>query len=240
MSVSARAGSLASFMAAMAMLQIAAWTMYRQVPVTMRFPLAASSIFAAVMLLAIRKLPTYHPFDRFGPANQVTTVRAALTAFVAGLAGEPSVPAVAAAAAIAASIATIIDGMDGWLARRSGLSSDFGARFDLEIDALLILALSMLAWRHDKAGAWIVLSGLLRYLFIAAGSIWSWFKRPLPPSRRRQAICVIQLGGLIAALLPSVRPPHSAAVAAVSLAALLYSFLVDILWLWRNRDETDA
>ena len=32
----------------------------------------------------------------------------------------------------------------------------FGARFDMEIDALLILALSILAWRHGKAGAWVV------------------------------------------------------------------------------------
>ena len=38
---------------------------------------------------------------------------------------------------------TVLDGADGWLARRSGVSSAFGARFDGEVDAFLILALSV-------------------------------------------------------------------------------------------------
>ena len=114
------------------------------------------------------------------------------------------------------------------------MSSAFGARFDLEVDALLIMALAILAWEHDKAGAWILFSGLLRYLFITGGLLWSWLERPLPPSLRRQTICVVQVLGLIVAVLPAVRPPLSTAVAAVSLALLCYSFLVDTLWLWRN------
>ena len=65
---------------------------------------------------------------------------------------------------------TLLDGVDGWLARRHRIASAFGARFDMEIDALLILALSVLAWRHEKAGAWVVASGLLRYAFVAAGA----------------------------------------------------------------------
>jgi phosphatidylglycerophosphate synthase len=151
MSVSARAGSIASSAAAMGALQMAVWPLSSQLPVGSRFPLAASAIFAAVMLLAIRKLEGHHPFDRFGPANLVTTLRAALAALVAGLAGEPPLPAVAAAAAAIAFAAMASDGLDGWLARRSGMASRFGARFDLEIDALLILALAILVWRHDKA-----------------------------------------------------------------------------------------
>ena len=35
-----------------------------------------------------------------------------------------------------------LDGLDGWAARRQGLVSAFGARFDMEVDALLILALA--------------------------------------------------------------------------------------------------
>ena len=67
------------------------------------------------------------------------------------------------------------------------MSSAFGARFDMEVDALLILALSVLAWHHGEAGAWVLLSGLIRYGFLAAGWTWSWMQRALPPSRRRQA-----------------------------------------------------
>ena len=49
-------------------------------------------------LLSIGFLQRHHPFARFGPANQITTLRAMLVALVAGLVGEPRVPAVAAAA----------------------------------------------------------------------------------------------------------------------------------------------
>jgi phosphatidylglycerophosphate synthase len=233
MQLSSRA--LAASAVTLAALQVVAWTMHRQIPVSSRFPLAASTIFAAVMLLAIRRLGGNHPHDRFGSANQVTTARAALVAIVAGLAGERPVPAVATAAAATALLGTAIDGVDGWLARRSGMASEFGARFDLEIDALLILVLAVLVWQHDKAGVWILISGALRYVFIAAGALWPWMTRPLPPSRRRQAICVVQIGGLIIALLPFVAAPLSTIVAALSLAALSCSFLIDTLWLRQNR-----
>jgi phosphatidylglycerophosphate synthase len=213
----------------------AAWWLRIQLQLSPRFPALVAIVFVAVMLLAIGALvAAVHPFDRFGPANQATTVRAALVAIVAGLLFERATPELAATAAVIAGLAAIIDGMDGWLARSSRMSSAFGARFDLEIDALLILALATLAWQHDKAGVWILLSGLLRYLFIAGGLLWYWLRQPLPPSLRRQTICVIQVVALIVAVLPVVRPPMSTTVAAVSLAVLAYSFLVDTLWLWRN------
>ena len=106
-------------------------------------------------------LPDHLPLKRVGPANQVPLSRLALTAMLGGLLGESS-PAIAwVAAAIAASI-LLLDGVDGWLARRGGWTSAFGARFDMETDALLILFMAALCWQLDKAGAWILLSGTLR------------------------------------------------------------------------------
>jgi phosphatidylglycerophosphate synthase len=206
----------------------------RSADVSQRFPVVASAVFAGVMLLAIAFLGAAHPFERFGPGNQVTAVRATLVALVAGVIPEPPTSAVATAAALLASVVTALDGVDGWLARRSRMASSYGARFDLEVDALLIMVLAILAWRHDKAGAWVLLSGLTRYAFIAVGALWSWMRRLLPPSRRRQTICVVQIAGLIIVMLPFVKPPLSSTIAAVSLAALWYSFLVDILWLWKQ------
>jgi hypothetical protein len=78
------------------------------------------------------------------------------------------------------------------------------------------------------------LSGLLRYLFLAAGWLAPWLRRPLPPSRRRQTICVVQIAGLILALAPIVTSPLSTVLAAVTLLTLCYSFLVDTLWLWHH------
>jgi phosphatidylglycerophosphate synthase len=136
---------------------------------------------------------------------------------------------------VAVSVAvTLLDGVDGWLARRAGIASRFGARFDMEIDALLILALSVLAWRHDKAGAWVVVSGLLRYAFVAGGAAFSWLRAPLPPSRRRQTVCVIQIAALTLVMLPAIEPPLSAVLAGAALVMLSWSFLIDTVWLWRQ------
>lgn len=203
-------------------------------PVGQWYPVKAGVVFAVFMLIAIGFVGGSHPFANFGLANQTTTVRAILVALVAGLIGEPRVPLVAAVAAGAAFAATALDGVDGWLARRSRMASEFGARFDLEVDALLIMALATLAWRHGKAGLWVLLTGLIRYVFVVAGWLWRWLQQPLPPSRRRQAICVIQVVGLGLAITPIVPTSVSALSAALALAALCYSFVVDVVWLWRR------
>ncbi len=202
------------------------------------YPFSTGAVFAVIMIIAVGFLVERHPFDRFGSANQITTLRAMLVALVAGLAGEAAstITAAAAAVAVAASVViTMLDGVDGWLARRGGVESAFGARFDMEIDALLILVLSVLAWRGGKAGVWVLGSGLLRYLFVAAGVVAPWFNAPLPPSRRRQTICVLQVAGLTLVMVPAIVPPLSTAIAAVALAVLAYSFFVDTVWLWRHR-----
>jgi len=215
-----------------------------------------SVVLAAIMLLARRSARAHHPFPSFGPANQVTLLRAFLVAIVAGLIGEPSLPGagwtvagfigepslpsagwIVAGAAV---VATMLDGVDGWLARRTGMASAFGARFDMETDALLIQVLAILAWQYGKAGPWVLISGLLRYLFVAAGWVLPWIQRPLFPSFRRKTICVVQIVGLILTILPPIVPPASEWLAAASLAALAYSFLVDTFWLWRQAPASPA
>jgi phosphatidylglycerophosphate synthase len=198
------------------------------------YPLFATACFALIMVPVIVLMRGHSLADRFGLANQITAGRAMLVALVAGFIGEPRHPRVAASAALAGIVAVTLDGVDGWVARRTATASDFGARFDMEIDALLILVLAILVWQYDKAGPWVVLSGLLRYLFLGAGWRWPWLRQPLPPSRRRQTICVVQIVGLVLAVAPIVTPPLSTALAAVTLLALCYSFLVDTLWLWHH------
>src|SRR5262245_34399160 len=143
----------------------------------------------------------------------------------------PNLPVNPGTAVVIASIAAALDGVDGWIARRTRTASAFGARFDMETDALLILVLSALVWTSGQAGAWVLASGLMRYAFVAAAAIWPWLHEPLEPSRRRQTICVVQIVTLIAALLPSLGPTAASTIAAAGLAALTWSFLVDILWL---------
>jgi phosphatidylglycerophosphate synthase len=198
--------------------------------------LVASGTFTVIALLTAGLVRRSHPFTRFGPANGVTTLRIGIVSLVSALIGEPSTAAVATTATVASVIVTLLDGVDGWLARRSGMASAFGARFDMETDALLIMALSVLTWRSGKAGAWVLLAGLMRYLFVLVGWIDHSFERPLLPSRRRQAVCVVQIVGLSLVVLPAVTPPQSTWLAAALVLVLACSFAVDTIWLWQHRD----
>jgi phosphatidylglycerophosphate synthase len=182
---------------------------------------------ALVVWLAARHLRT----PAFGAANTVTLVRAALTVMLFALLGVRGAEwwLVGLAA-----LAAVLDGVDGALARRRGESSEFGARFDMETDALLILVLAALVWQHGKAGVWILLAGLLRYLFVGAGWLLPWLGRALPPSRRRQTVCVVQIVSLIAALVPLVTQPTSAVLALAGLIVLIWSFAVDVAHLARQ------
>ena len=210
-------------------------------PLSAAFPLKAAACFAVVGGIALARLSeANHPFATFGQANQVTTARAIFVALVVGVIGEPADPMIAAGAAAAALAVVMMDGVDGWLARRSLMPSAFGARFDMEVDALLILALSVLAFTLGKAGAWVMLSGLMRYVFVAAGWTWPWMERPLIPSRRRQTVCVIQIVALIVIIEPMVTRSLSELIAAFALGMLGVSFFVDTWWLVLHRREEMA
>jgi phosphatidylglycerophosphate synthase len=174
---------------------------------------------------------------RFGAANQVTLLRVVLVMLVAGFLGERATGALAWAAAGTALLAAALDGVDGWLARHRGTASAFGARFDMETDALLVLVLSLLVWQWDRAGAWVLLAGFARYAFVCAGRVAPWMRRELPPSRRRQGACVAQTLALIACLSPALAPAAASAVAGLGVAALAVSFTIDTLWLIRHRRE---
>ena len=171
---------------------------------------------------------------KFGPGSYITLVRAVLVAALAGLVARPASSAGAWSVIVIAVVALLLDGVDGWVARRTSTVSAFGMRFDMETDAALVLVLAVLAWRYGKAGPWILAAGLLRYVFVAAGWVWSWMRRPLTPTLRGRLICIVQIGALIVAILPPVERPASTIVAALGLAALCYSFLADTLRLWRH------
>ncbi|MGJ7507821.1 CDP-alcohol phosphatidyltransferase family protein [Variovorax sp. GT1P44] len=200
------------------------------------FQVKAVCVFVAAFAIAQTGLPGHSPNRRFGLANRVTLVRLALIALLAAGIGEASPDAAIAWAVVAiATAAALLDALDGPLARARGFASEFGARFDMETDALMVLVLCLLVLHFDKAGAWILAAGLMRYVFVLSSSAWPWLARPLPPSQRRKAICVAQITSLIVCLVPIVPVGWSEAIAAGSLAALTASFATDIVWLSRHR-----
>jgi phosphatidylglycerophosphate synthase len=198
------------------------------------YPFLSAAFFAVLFTAIVRVVGAEHRYPRFGPANGVTTIRAMLAALAAGLVGQPVSPAVLWWVIGLTALMAVLDGVDGWLARATRMESGYGARFDMETDAAFILVLSALVWQHDKAGAWVLCCGLMRYAFVAAGWMLPWLAQPLRATRRGRTVAVLQLFGLGAALAPVVPRPASTAVAGVTLAVLAWSFAVDVAWLWRQ------
>jgi len=190
-------------------------------------------MLAATMVTGL--VSVHHPFERFGPANLITLLRVSFLAAMTGLVGEPPTTRIAWLAVGATTLVAVLDGLDGWLARRSRVSSAFGARFDMETDAALILVVSVLVWRHDKAAAWVMACGAMRYAFVVAGWLLPWMAAPLRSTVRGKTVAILQLVGLGVALLPVVPVPASVIVSTITLAALVWSFAVDVAWLWKGR-----
>ncbi len=193
------------------------------------------AVFASLLLALSPFLPQHQPFTRFGAANAVTLLRAGIVALFAGLLGPTApIPNLAWLLAALAAAALLLDGVDGWLARRSGMQSSFGARFDMEVDAFFILILAALAWQFDKAGGWVLLSGASALWFRRAGFRWlPWLNQPLPPRRRRQTVCVIQTAVLAPDAAADSALVNLLAASALGLLAGAL-FAVDVRWLWRQ------
>lgn len=173
----------------------------------------------------------------FGAANWVTAARALYAVMLLAytvIALEGARPPSAALRwfwVVGALGALALDGIDGRLARRLGQDSAFGARFDMETDAASLLGLSLLVWLCDQAGPWVLASGLMRYIFVLASWLWPALAAPLPPRKRRQAICVVQIAVLILAVVPPISPNEAMPLCLVALAMLGCSFALDIAWL---------
>ncbi len=207
--------------------------------------LTSLSLGGLVVLGVLAAASHFLPGDRFGCANGVTFARAVLICPLAGAlvlaALDPPLAWLFFALAL---VVFLLDGIDGWLARRRRECTRFGARFDMETDAIFVLVLSLLVLDAEKAGPWILLSGLLRYLFVLASLAWAPLRAPLAPSLRRKAICALQVGALVICLAPIVPAVWSAWLAAIGLIALIASFVSDVSGLvrqaWERRRETLA
>jgi phosphatidylglycerophosphate synthase len=191
--------------------------------------------FALIGGFLIRGLSHHAPHNRFGAANLVTLLRAAGVCLLAGLIGrvEEAVDLGWLLPLMALAILAL-DGLDGWLARRLGLVSAFGARFDMEVDGFLILVLCLLVAEGTAAGPWVVLCGALRYLFLAWLTLMPRYDRPLPPSLRRKSVFVVQAIALVAALVPGLPDVAAIALAALATGLVTASFAIDSLFLYRT------
>lgn len=169
-----------------------------------------------------------------GPANAVTLARAVLVGVVLalvvdGVGGDPNTFWI-----VTVSVAALaLDGVDGAVARRTGTSSAFGARFDMEVDAFLILVLSALC--AASFGAWVLAIGGMRYAFVAAARALPWLTAPLAPRYSRKVVAAVQ--GIVLVCAASGVFPRAIALLALlaALGALCWSFGTDVRWLAARR-----
>lgn len=162
----------------------------------------------------------------FGWPNRVTLLR------LGGVLGLLFFPKIHPSSMILfAALLFSLDGLDGWLARKGGLASEFGEYFDKEVDAFFLLTLCLLLYDGGRLGGWILLPGLLRYFFVL------FLKFANPPqvkeqqSSRGKWIYFLMMAALIFCFTPF--PPVYKPFAAIMTGILGYSFLDALYRLYR-------
>jgi phosphatidylglycerophosphate synthase len=189
--------------------------------------------------LALARALWRDPAAGLGVASWITLSRAALAVGVAALTAATFERPVATATLVTlASVALALDFVDGWLARRLRTESALGAKLDGEVDAFLILVLSIEV--APTAGAWVLLIGVARYLFLAAGWARPWMRTTLPRRDWRKTVTASQGVALVIAASGVAPLLVSRILLAVALAMLAESFGRDVRWLWSRRQAAPA
>ncbi|RZT78995.1 phosphatidylglycerophosphate synthase [Micromonospora violae] len=168
------------------------------------------------------------------PADRVTLSRAVLVGGVTALAADSfgrSAPITLMV--VLTSVALALDAVDGYTARRTGTTSELGARFDMEIDSFLVLVLCL--YVAPSVGGWVLAIGAMRYVFVAASWVLGWMRGSLPPRYWRKVVAAIQGVVLTVAMGDALPGPLTTVVLVASLALLVESFGRDVAWLWTTR-----
>ena len=189
--------------------------------------------WAATALIVTARMRSDQP--TILPADWVTLTRAVLCAGVAGLvAASLSLgrPVSSTALVTLSAVALALDAVDGQVARRTGTATSLGGRIDGEVDAFLILLLSIVV--SQAYGSWVLVIGAARYALLLAGWLIPWLAAPLPPRYWRKVVAAVQ--GIVLTVAASGLVDRRTGMIAVAAALLLLaeSFGHDVIWLYRT------
>ncbi|HVZ35569.1 MAG TPA: lysylphosphatidylglycerol synthase domain-containing protein, partial [Polyangiaceae bacterium] len=191
-------------------------------------PLLAFVAALSFFIMVAQSRGSWTPDGGFGLPNAITTVRLVLSA---GLLFSHQHPWGLLLALIAV-FNLLLDIVDGWLARRNNQSSKFGALFDIETDALLVLTLTVILFTRHIAGAWVLTAGLLRYLYVLAPAIVPTTRDDHPRSRHGRLVYVLMLVCYMFALI--VPPSIGSQLALIGTVAVSGSFLRAFWYKYRS------
>ena len=179
----------------------------------------------ALLINGLRRRRT----PRLGWANLVTATRSTLVAIITGLVAASFVAPIPVPLLIGLVVpALALDAVDGWVARRTGTMTELGGRFDMEVDAFLLLVLS--AFVAPILGIWVLAIGLMRYAFVAAGWMLPWLRLQLPPRYWRKVVTAVQ-GIALTAAASGLLPELAGVLVGAALVLLVESFGRDVVWL---------
>jgi phosphatidylglycerophosphate synthase len=170
----------------------------------------------------------------FGPANWVTLTRAMLAGGVTALVADSFAYRTQIPVLIGLCVAALLlDAIDGFVARRTNTATALGARFDMEVDAFLILVLSV--YVSQGLGPWVLAIGAMRYTYWLALWLVPWLPGQLPPRYWRKVVAAVQ--GIVLAVAAAGVLPRLLVTAAVlgALVLLAESFGRDVWWRWQDR-----
>lgn len=179
---------------------------------------------------------------RLGPGDHVTVTRATLACVVASLTaqsllGQAHLPGheLPTVLVVIAGVALVLDAVDGWVARQTGTATPLGARMDMEVDAFLILVLSVAA--SMVLGWWVLAIGVFRYAFMVATWVAPWLSGAVPPRYSRKAVAALQ--GIVLTVVTAQLVPRevSGPVVVVALTLLAWSFGTQAAELWPARRQ---
>lgn len=188
--------------------------------------LVGLALYVVGMGVALTSLSGGFPHRVIGLCNVATIARLVLVCVLA--ASLVAEEALGWTVFVIAVVAFALDGLDGWLARSAGRASNFGARFDMEVDSALALVLALLAWKSGSVGAYVIVLGVPRYVFWVAQFPYPWLNGDLPERFSRKVACVVQIAALILALFPPVPMVLASLIAGIAAVGLVWSFWQDI------------
>jgi len=185
------------------------------------FVLTGVTSFAALLFIA---RGAHTPSGAFGWGNAVTSLRFVLSSSVGVV--PASVPTWALGAMTLVLFA--LDGLDGFVAKRRGEASAFGAYFDMEIDAYFVLLAGLALFQRGRYGAWILVAGLLRYAYVVALALVPARRGDIPRSTwGRHAFTVLMLGLALGMVLGE---PFGTVVTALGCGLVTASFARSFYW----------
>lgn len=126
-----------------------------------------------------------------------------------------------------------IDALDGPVARRWGHASSFGVVLDREADAAFVLAayLYFHIYSIGGLGEWVLLAGLLPYLYRLSVALWSV---PVAPDEREPRAAPLAAINFILLLCGVGLPAHAGPILTLSVSIVFLSFGTSFLRLIRH------